>query len=90
MVRVLMVQLLLNLPAVAEQRHRCHVAVPVGAEKTSGRVNGHYLVLCSIPLSLQGATIGKLYVAHDITHDQTMFMALIRSLSIATLLSILY
>ena len=53
------------------------------------RVNKRYLVLCSTPLSLRGATIGKLYVAHDITRDQTMFMALIRSLSIATLLSIL-
>jgi hypothetical protein len=53
------------------------------------QVNGRYLVLCGNSLSVQGAAIGKLYVAKDITRDQTMFVALVRSLSIATILSIL-
>jgi len=50
---------------------------------------GRYLVLCGAPLSVQGTTIGKLYLAQDITRDQTMFVALVRSLIIATILSIL-
>lgn len=53
------------------------------------QVSGHYLVLCGAPLNVQGTTVGKLYVAQDITRDQTMFIALVRSLSIATVLSIL-
>lgn len=53
------------------------------------QVSGHYLVLCSAPLNVRGTTLGKLYVAQDITRDQTMFIDLVRSLSIATMLSIL-
>ncbi len=53
------------------------------------QVSGHYLVLCGAPLNVQGTTLGKLYVAQDITRDQTMFIDLVRSLSIATMLSIL-
>ena len=53
------------------------------------QVSGRYLVLCGAPLNVQGMTLGKLYVAEDITYEQTMFVALVRSLSIATILSIL-
>ncbi len=53
------------------------------------QVSGRYLVLCGTPLSVQRTTIGKLYVVQDITYEQTMFVALVRSLSIATILSIL-
>jgi len=53
------------------------------------QVSGRYLVLCGAPLNVQGITLGKLYVAQDITYEQTMFVALVRSLSIATILSIL-
>lgn len=53
------------------------------------QVSGHYLVLCGAPLNVQGTSLGKLYVAQDITRDQTMFIDLVRSLSIATMLSIL-
>jgi methyl-accepting chemotaxis protein len=53
------------------------------------QVSGRYLVLCGAPLNVQGITLGKLYVAEDITYEQTMFVALVRSLSIATILSIL-
>ena len=53
------------------------------------QVSGRYLVLCGAPLNVQGTTLGKLYVAEDITYEQTMFVALVRSLSIATILSIL-
>lgn len=53
------------------------------------QVSGRYLVLCGTPLSVQRTTIGKLYVVNDITYEQTMFVALVQSLSIATILSIL-
>lgn len=53
------------------------------------QVSGRYLVLCGAPLSVQGTTVSKLYLAQDITRDQTMFVALVRSLNIATMLSIL-
>ncbi|MBW4641102.1 MAG: two-component sensor histidine kinase [Gloeocapsa sp. UFS-A4-WI-NPMV-4B04] len=53
------------------------------------QVSGRYLVLCGAPLNVQGITLGKLYVVEDITYEQTMFVALVRSLSIATILSIL-
>jgi hypothetical protein len=52
------------------------------------QVSGYYLVVCGAALNVQGTTVGKLYVAQDITRDQTMFVALVRSLSIATILSI--
>jgi hypothetical protein len=53
------------------------------------QVSGRYLVLCGAPLSVQGTTVNKLYLAQDITRDQTMFVALVQSLSIATMLSVL-
>lgn len=53
------------------------------------QANGHYFVLCGSPLRVQGAMLGRLHVAQDITRHQTMFMTLVRSLSIATILSIL-
>lgn len=53
------------------------------------QVSGRYLVLCGAPLSVQETTLGKLYVAQDITYEQSMFVALVQSLSIATILSIL-
>lgn len=53
------------------------------------QVSGHYLVLCGAPLSVQGTTVNKLYLAQDITRDQTMFVSLVQSLSIVTVLSVL-
>ncbi len=53
------------------------------------QLNGRYLMLYSIPLSVQEVMLGKLYVAQDITRDQIMFVQLVRELSIAATLSIL-
>jgi hypothetical protein len=53
------------------------------------QVSGRYLVLCGAPLSVEDTTVGKIHIAQDITRDQTMFVALARSLSIATMLSII-
>jgi len=52
------------------------------------QIKGRYLVLCGAPLSVQGKTVGKLHIAKDITRDQTMFMALVSSLRIVTILAI--
>lgn len=51
-------------------------------------VNGRFFVLCGSPLLVKGAMLGKLYVAQDITREQMMFLAMVRSLGIASLLSI--
>jgi signal transduction histidine kinase len=51
-------------------------------------LNGHYWLICATPLQVKDRNLGKLYIAQDITKDQTMFINLIRSLSIASLLAI--
>ena len=51
-------------------------------------LNGRYWLMCATPLKVNQVDLGKLYLAHDITHDQKMFLSLIRSLTIATLLAI--
>jgi heavy metal sensor kinase len=53
------------------------------------KVNGHYFVLSGSPLQVKGKALGQLYVAMDISRDQTTFLAVIWSLGIATLLSLL-
>ncbi|MGK7877890.1 MAG: sensor histidine kinase [Xenococcaceae cyanobacterium] len=51
-------------------------------------VKGRYWLLCATSLEVNDVKLGKFYVAQDITGDQTMFLSLMRSLSIASLLSI--
>ena len=51
-------------------------------------LNGRYWLMCATPLRVQNVNLGKLYIAQDITNDQIMFLSLIRSLSIATLVTI--
>jgi signal transduction histidine kinase len=51
-------------------------------------VGGHYLVLCSRTLQANGKTLGKMYLAQDITHDYTVLTTLVRSLIGATILAI--
>lgn len=46
-------------------------------------------VLCGSQLQVQGKTIEQLFVAQDITRDQQMFLALVRNLGIASLVSLL-
>lgn len=52
-------------------------------------INGRYLVLYSGPLKVRGRLLGQLYVAQDITKDQTMLIAMVRGLSIVSVLVIL-
>ena len=51
-------------------------------------VNGSYFVLCSNSLQIKGKTLGQLFVAQDITNDQIMFLAVVRSLIVSSLLSV--
>ncbi|NET56413.1 MAG: HAMP domain-containing protein [Symploca sp. SIO2E6] len=51
-------------------------------------VKGEYWVLCGSPLMVSGEKLGTLYIAQDITEDQIMFLSMIRSLGIASLLTI--
>lgn len=52
-------------------------------------IEEHFFVLCSTPITINRSTMGTLHVAQDITTDQIMYGAVIRSLGIASLLSIL-
>jgi len=49
--------------------------------------NGYWLI-CANDLMVNGAKVGRVYIAQDITNDQIMFLSLIRSLSVASILAI--
>ena len=51
-------------------------------------LKGSYWLLCASPLKVNGVDLGQFYIAQDITSDQMMFLNLIRSLSMATLIAI--
>ncbi|OUL22232.1 two-component sensor histidine kinase [Nostoc sp. RF31YmG] len=53
------------------------------------KVNQSYFVLSSGSLQVQGKLLGKLFVAQDITREQTMFMAMVQSLNIASISAII-
>ncbi|WP_019506210.1 cell wall metabolism sensor histidine kinase WalK [Pleurocapsa sp. PCC 7319] len=52
-------------------------------------LKGSYWLMCATPLRVRNANLGQLYLAHNITEDQMMFLNLIRSLSIATVIAII-
>ena len=51
-------------------------------------LNGRYWLMCATPLQVKEKSLGQLYLAHNITRDQMMFLNLIRSLTIATVIAI--
>ncbi|HBL12442.1 MAG TPA: two-component sensor histidine kinase [Cyanobacteria bacterium UBA11162] len=53
------------------------------------QMSGRYWVACGNTLQVKGKMLGKVYIAKDITSEQIMFLSLIRTLGIASLLSIL-
>ncbi len=53
------------------------------------KIDQNYFILCSNTLEIKGKLIGELSVAHDITREQTMFMAMVQSSSVASLLVIM-
>ncbi|MGA1622715.1 MAG: sensor histidine kinase [Synechocystis sp.] len=52
-------------------------------------LNGRYWLMCGTPLVIDGQNFGTLFVAQDITDDQTLFLQLIRSLGLVSLTVIL-
>ncbi len=52
-------------------------------------INGRYFVLCGGPITVNGMSIGKLYIALDITRDQKMLVTMVMSLSVASILAIM-
>lgn len=46
-------------------------------------------IICSNDLNVAGQTLGKIFITKDITRDQNMFIAIIQSLNIATIITIL-
>ncbi len=52
-------------------------------------INGRYFVLCGGPIKVNGMSIGKLYIALDITRDQNMLVTMVMSLSVASILAII-
>jgi len=53
------------------------------------RIKTRYLLLYSGPLTVEGTTLGQLYIAEDITQEQSMLVAVIQQIRIATILAIL-
>ena len=52
-------------------------------------VNGRYWLLCATNLTVNDVLLGKIFIAQDITGDQTLFLRLMSNLSLASLLAIL-
>ena len=42
------------------------------------QVNQRYFVVCSSPLKIKDKSVGELSVAHDISREQTMFLAMVQ------------
>ena len=48
-------------------------------------LHGRYWLMCATPLQVNNINLGTLYVVQDVTSEQIMFLSMIRSLSIATI-----
>lgn len=53
------------------------------------KVGERYFVLCGNALPLQGKVMGKLFVVQDVTREQTMFVVIVQSLGIGSILIII-
>jgi len=53
------------------------------------QINQSYFILGSCDLQVQGKLLGKLFIAEDITREQTMFVTMVNNLRIASTLSII-
>lgn len=53
------------------------------------QISERYFVLCGGALPVKGKVLDKLFVAQDVTNEQIMFMAMVRSLMIASVLVII-
>ncbi|MGM3305318.1 sensor histidine kinase [Anabaena sp. WFMT] len=53
------------------------------------KVSQRYFILCGGALPLKGKALGNLFLVQDVTREQTMFMAMVRSLAIVSILVII-
>lgn len=53
------------------------------------KINKSYFVLYSTSIEVQGKLLGELFVVKDITREQTMFMVMVQSLGITSILAII-
>ncbi|MFN6518769.1 MAG: sensor histidine kinase [Nostoc sp. CreGUA01] len=53
------------------------------------KINQNYFVFCGGSVEVQGKLLGELFVVKDITREQTMFVGLVQSLGIISLLIII-
>ena len=53
------------------------------------KINKHYFVIFGKPLIVKSAIVGNFYVVQDITSEQTMFIAVVRSMRISYILAVL-
>ncbi len=53
------------------------------------KVKQSYFVLCGRSVQVQGKLLGELFVVQDITREQTMFMVMVQSLYITSVLAII-
>ncbi|MBD2250401.1 ATP-binding protein [Nostoc parmelioides] len=53
------------------------------------QINPSYFVVCGTSIKVQGKLLGELFVVKDITREQTMFVAMVRSLGITSILAII-
>ncbi|MEH2375929.1 sensor histidine kinase [Nostoc sp.] len=53
------------------------------------KVNQSYFVLCGSSVQVQGKLLGELFVVKDITREQTMFVVMVQSLAIISVLAII-
>jgi len=53
------------------------------------KVKQRYFVVCGSSLQIQGRVLGKLFVVQDVTREQKMFLAMVQSLAIGSVLIII-
>ncbi len=60
----------------------------IASEPEPRHVNDQYWLLCGTPLGIEGRAVGTLYVAQNITSDQTLFLQLRQSLILTTVIAV--
>ncbi len=51
------------------------------------RINNRYWLLCATKLVVKGVNLGEFYIAQDITKDQTMFLSIMSSLLLVSVIA---
>ncbi|MBN3910958.1 MAG: HAMP domain-containing histidine kinase [Nostoc sp. NMS1] len=76
---------LLSAPTVAELMSLTNMPIKAQVYK----INQSYFVLCGSSVQVQGKLLGELFVVKDITREQKIFLGMVRSLAIISILAII-